>query len=133
MNINLKSSNNETLYKRRREFKRNIMKTKKGLYAKYSKQDGSFIETFVSGRFNKNKYQSNKYFTTLITENPNLIYKEDSLNIPKFSKDFDTNMIFESTEGFFECEICFEYFEEKDMYHISDDNSVSECNMCNNL
>jgi len=111
------------------------MKDKLGLYAQYSKLDGSLVISDVkmkSDVYKSNKNNSN-LFWELITDNPKLIYDYPEEYIPKISKSFDEDMIKEVSSHYYECECCFEYYTKDEMYHISNNDNncaISICKYC---
>jgi hypothetical protein len=114
------------------------MKFKTGLYAKYEKLTGSFIETIVkkSNEIHMSNQQSQTYFHELLTENEDLIYYFPEDRIPKIALSFNEDIAKSADSNYHLCDICNEYFEEKEMDFIPTQKDLEEypgiCSRCIN-
>lgn len=110
---------------------------KLGLYAQYSKIDGSFTSTTAVKTANdvyKSNEDSQTYMWDLITDNKDFIYNtQDFFTIPKTTKLWDADIANSVNPDMYNCELCDGYFEEEDMDHIAeeeDDDTCSQCKDC---
>lgn len=111
-------------------------KNKLGLYARYEKITGSFINTDIMHRSDafKSNQDNKHFFLDLLTDDPERIHNYPEDEIPKISPSFDENMCKESHSNYFQCEECCEYFTKDEMYHIPTQEERDEgiCAICIN-
>ncbi len=108
-------------------------KNKIGLYARYSKLDGSFMDTHI--KYQNDVYKSNKQSQSilweLITDDVDLIHQpNDYFNIPIKAKSWDQDMANSINPNMYLCDLCGEYFEKSEMDYIPDEDDYSECSQC---
>jgi hypothetical protein len=107
---------------------------KLGLYAQYSKIDGSLINSKVmlNHQAETSSNDSSRMYWDLITDNPDEIYVFDKNKIPKTSANYNDEMAFESSDEYINCDICCENIHFSEFDQLEDEENPSLCNVCKN-
>ena len=104
---------------------------KLGLYAQYTKIDGSLIRTAIKKE--SDVYKSNRdspdMFWELITEDENLMYQDD-VSVPKISPNWDEDMEREIDPDHIQCVLCLNYFKKEEMCYIPSFEEEQEGVLC---